>query len=288
MRRLACVTAALCVAGCSIVNDPARHRVGPDGALPDAGTEAGTDAGTEAGTDAGPGADAGPPDGGPPTVSLAEICVTLAQRFCAGAPSCCTDGAADFSDCNRQMLDACQLVYNAADFPDVVTYDPVAGAALLAEGERYLMACDPDGLASWLNRRDGFFDAVRGTIAGGETCTPASMDEEDYIYAVLSCAQPGQVCRPNGGTGTWSCRSQGAAGDICYFGFECTDGRCERPGVVSAEGTCGAGEANGERCRGSDECASYACVGNNLLGPVLSRHECTALDANAAFCRYAM
>lgn len=278
---------SLALAGCSIVNDPGVHQQmsdageGMDAAMTDAGPG---DAGRE---DAGPGTDSGT-DAGPPTVAIDDLCDELATAYCAAAPACCTDSAADFSDCESRIQTQCLAVYDAANIPGRVVYDPVLGAELLAEGARYAEMCMYQELAEWYVRTDGFFRGLTGTVAGGDDCSPAGSDQSDYIYAVLSCAREDQICRPNDASlNDWSCRSLGDDGSTCTYGLECVNGRCERATVISLQGTCGLGEPDMSRCLAVDECASLACngPGNN---PVFSRWECTPLDVNSVFCQYPM
>lgn len=281
MRRLLALSLAL--AGCSIVNDPGMHQ-GDAGTGMDAGTE---DAGdVDAGApDAGE-ADAGMPDAGPPTVAIEDVCDELATAYCAAAPMCCTDMAADFTNCEMRIRDQCLAIYDPANIPGRLVYDPVRAAEMVAEGTELVQTCNFAGLSDWYTRTDGFFRGLTGTIAGGESCDPAGSDQSDYIYAVLSCADEGQICRPNDASlMEWSCRSLGNDGSTCTYGLECVNGRCERPSVLSLRGTCGRGESDGERCVALDECESLACIGPGT-NPIFRVWSCEPLEANTIFCQY--
>lgn len=210
MRRALIVAAAFAVAGCSIVNDPGRHRSATDsGQHMDAGMDAAADAGTDAEVDAGP------------AVASGEYCAQLAELACDAHERCCGAPDATFlATCVEDLTQSCtSLITDLLSTPEV-GYDPQLAHEALETGRAMALACDL-ALSDWAIDRTGLFKPFRGSLEEAATCVlPGSEPNAASLIANFICAD-GRTCIDQGTPG-WRCAALGT--NPCRNYLDCPDG----------------------------------------------------------------
>ena len=243
--------------GCSLVNDPSRHR----------------------------GGDSGPSDSGPPTVRADAFCELYANAYCEAAGSCCSmPGYVRPTNCVALVSSECIEARDALMTDTRVRYDSVAAAVVLEEVREFFAMCATTQFLDWSRRRDGFFRVYSGTIEGGTSCELGYIltAQRDLLISVLGCSDIDQTCRPVSIGGERSCLERGDVGETCYNRLDCKDGmRCVKdPDGLFAVGVCqNMGEPDSSACFISDECQSLNCVGATAVVG-----SCQPSDAEAIYC----
>jgi hypothetical protein len=259
----------LLLAGCSLVNDPSAHMNGT--------VDAGFDAGVDAGTDA-----------GPPPIDALDFCPALAAMICEAYDSCCSMAPADLDIemCVEMMSTNCVNSYSPILFDRASGYDAAEAGRVLEEGYAFLRGengnerCDTDA-APWLANRDGLLRIMRGSLTGGEACTPMTLVPFDYA-ALFSCENPDLSCIA--GNPEWRCVPRLEDGDLnCVLYWDCVDGlRCDYSGPEIA-GRCGPRLPNTSPCNTDTDCDSLACEAPSEGAPTV----CVPRTPDTVYCEFA-
>lgn len=238
----ASIALALIVTGCSVVNDPGRHRGGLDGG-------AATDAGA---TDATPGLDAPiATDAGPAPIDAVDFCDRLIETYCRARLQCCAAAAGEsMLDCVVANDTACEDILRPYLLDRRNAYSPARAGVELAELEGYFAngECDPD-IVDWVAGDEGLLAILRGTFPTGTGC--GSFEE------ALACERP-EVCAKIGFV-QWQCQLRGGSGATCWDNAGCP--QTEYCVTAGAEGTCAPTLGNGELCTDAGQCTSRLCEG---------------------------
>jgi hypothetical protein len=179
-----------------------------------------------------------------------DMCTRYAQLICDGFIHCCDDpailaAAPPRDTCVQMVQSSCTSgTYSLSMLcHDPRTgYDPIVAGQVLGTYGDYIDACDPS-VMTWSVRRDGFEEALQGTVANGQPCLNGNPLSE--YPAFLSCEDFSQACILTGLT-TGNCTARHPLGQSCVLDLDCQDG------LYCAGNNCSRLLANGAVCGGAD------------------------------------
>jgi hypothetical protein len=228
MRRAALLL-LLVLAGCSVVNDPDRHR------------------------------QHGTVDADVPRLEPTQACAEFASVLCGAYENCCTTGTETRAQCEARTLTNCRRSVETYLLDPRTAYDSARGAQLVVEARELASRCDPAVVEFFTY---DLLTAFQGTNPRGDICITLAQAGAGDFAGLFSCQRSEDlVCRAVGGPlGDWSCQGSSAEGGACNHIIHCERGLYCMGGSLFANGRCRPQLRNGTACMAGGDCLSLNCV----------------------------
>jgi hypothetical protein len=216
------------VAGCSVVNDPDRHRGAPS-------------------------------DGGLPPIAAGDACDEVALVMCGAYETCCPTRTETREECETRVLARCEQTIEPYLLDPRTGYGEARAAEVLLRARELASSCDTDIAQFFVY---DLLTILEGTNPRGGVCITLAQALDNDFAGIFSCRRSDElVCRPREAPlGDWICQGESAEGGACNNVIHCERGLYCVGGSFLATGTCMPQLRNGTACVTSDQCQSLNCL----------------------------
>lgn len=238
-----------------------------------------------------------PPSAHQKPVPSDQFCSQFADVVCQDYDTCCSKmPKSDPSVCVDDVTSFCTTNFGGILLDTQTGYDPLVAAAVLSEGRGFANTCSTN-IANWALARSGFLRVLTGTVPGGQPCA-TNVTTFPSLPAFFSCEDTNQACvNQGGGTWTCNdLRTQGQPcyGDQdCLGDVDPAKGLWCQGSALFRMGTCQPRLADGVPCPEGPACQSLVCevsqgdggvAGDGGTSPDGGTRTCVTLSQDAAYC----